>query len=109
MFWSVSVFVYADTYTVFRTVSRDESLVSRDETLVSREGGNLHLSGTVRAVLTQLQDGMWRVISYASRNLTDMERRYSQTEREGLALVLACERFKLYVYGREFETSEAHL
>lgn len=37
-------------------------------------------------VLTQLQNGLWRVISYASRNLTDVERRYSQTEKEGLAL-----------------------
>ena len=53
----------------------------------------------IGAVLTQLQDGMWRVISYASRNLTDVERSYSQTEKEGLALVWAWERFKLYVYG----------
>ena len=51
---------------------------------------------------------MWRVISYASRNLTDVERRYSQTEKEGLALVWACERFKLYVYGREFELETDH-
>ena len=28
----------------------------------------------IGAVLTQLQDGLWRVISYASRNLTDVER-----------------------------------
>ena len=41
----------------------------------------------IGAVLTQLQDGLWRVISYASRNHTDVERRYSQTEKEGLALV----------------------
>ena len=59
-------------------------------------------------VLTQLQNGLWRVISYASRNLTDVERRYSQTEKEGLALVWACERFKLYVYGREFELETDH-
>ena len=38
------------------------------------------------AVLTQLQDGEWRAISYASRNLTEVERRYSQTEKEALAL-----------------------
>ena len=38
-------------------------------------------------VLTQLQDGEWRAISYASRNLTEVERRYSQTEKEALALV----------------------
>ena len=42
-------------------------------------------------------------MSYASRNLTDVERRYSQTEKEALALVWACERFDLYVFGSEFE------
>ena len=45
------------------------------------------------AMLTQLQDGEWQTISYASRNLTEMERRYSQTEKEALALVWVCERF----------------
>ena len=62
----------------------------------------------IGAVLTQLQDGMWRVISYASRSLTEVERRYSQTEKEGLALVWACERFNLYVFGREFELETDH-
>ena len=62
----------------------------------------------IGAVLTQLQDGVWRVISYASRNLTDVERRYSQTEKEGLSLVWACERFNLYVYGRDFELETDH-
>jgi len=32
------------------------------------------------AVLTQQQGGVWRVISYVSRSLTDVERRYSQAE-----------------------------
>ena len=58
--------------------------------------------------ITQLQYGLWRVISHASRNLTDVERRYSQTEKEGLALVWACERFKLYVFRREFELETDH-
>ena len=43
----------------------------------------------IGAVLTQVQDGMWRVISYAPRNLTDVERRYFQTEKEGVVLVWA--------------------
>ena len=62
----------------------------------------------IGAVLTQFQDGAWRVISYASRNLTDVERRYSQTEKEALELVCACERFNLYVYGRDFELETDH-
>ena len=55
------------------------------------------------AVLLQFQEGEWRAVSYASRNLTEVERRYAQTEKEALALVWACERFNLYVYGRDFE------
>ena len=57
------------------------------------------------AVLTQEQKGEWRVISYASRSLTDVERRYSQTEKEALALVWACERF---IFGQQFELETDH-
>ena len=60
------------------------------------------------AVLTQLQDGLWRVISYASRSLSDVESRYSQTEKEALGLVWACERFSLYVFGKKFELETDH-
>ena len=60
------------------------------------------------AVLTQLQDGNWRVVAYASRNLTWVERRYSQTEKEALALVWSCERFYLYVYASDFELETDH-
>ena len=51
------------------------------------------------AVLIQEQDGQQRVISYASYSLSDVERRYSQTEKEALGLVWACERFKTYQLG----------
>ena len=44
------------------------------------------------AVLVQLQDDSWRVTAYVSPNLTDVERHYSQMEKEALALVWACER-----------------
>ena len=59
-------------------------------------------------VLAQEQGGTWRAVSYASRSLTDVERRYSQTEKEALALVWACERFNMYVSGRSFELETDH-
>jgi len=62
----------------------------------------------IGAVLVQEQGDELRVISYASRSLSDTERRYSQTEKEALALVWACERFHVYIYGSEFELLTDH-
>lgn len=56
------------------------------------------------AVLIQTDKfGESRVICYASKSLTDTERRYCQTEKEALALVWAVERFQTYLIGREFK------
>ena len=60
------------------------------------------------AVLVQWQNNEWRVVYYASRSLTDVERRYSQTEREALSLVWACERFHVYLGGMEFTLVTDH-
>lgn len=60
------------------------------------------------AVLIQIQNGAPRVISYANRSLTDVERRYSQTEKESLALVWACERFQSYLIGIRFDLLTDH-
>lgn len=60
------------------------------------------------AVLVQKQNGDERVICYASRTLSDVEKRYSQTEKEALGIVWACERFHMYLYGTEFELRTDH-
>ena len=43
-----------------------------------------------------------KIISYASRALTDVEQRYSQTDREFLAIVYGVEHFHLYLFGSKF-------
>lgn len=47
--------------------------------------------------------GMRRLIAYASKSLTDLERKYFQTEKEALALVWAVDRFKLYLQRTRFK------
>ena len=42
-------------------------------------------------ILTQMQGGIWRVVAYLSTSLSDVERRYNQTEKKTLVLVWACE------------------
>lgn len=55
------------------------------------------------AILMQTdQAGESRVISCASKSLTDTEKRYCQTEKEALAIVWSVERFQAYLYGSTF-------
>ena len=68
------------------------------ETQIITDAGPVGLG----AILVQIQEGQKRVISYASRSLSEVERRYSQTEKEALGIVWACERFHLYLYGIKF-------
>lgn len=61
------------------------------------------------AVLIQFnQQGGGRIITYANKSLSSVERRYAQTEKEALALVWAVERFHYYLYGRKFELITDH-
>ena len=49
------------------------------------------------------ENGEERVIYYASWSLTDAEKSYSQTEKEALGIVGACERLHMCLYGTGFE------
>nr|DAA65004.1 TPA_exp: gag-pol protein [Drosophila sechellia] len=61
------------------------------------------------AVLLQFtRDKELKIISFASRSLSDVEKRYSQTEKESLALVWAVEKFYFYLAGLEFELVTDH-
>jgi hypothetical protein len=60
------------------------------------------------AVLIQEIKGENRVMCYISRSLSDTERRYSQTEKEALGIVWACERLHMYLYGTDFTLHTDH-
>ena len=60
------------------------------------------------AMIEQQHDGLWHPIAYASRSLTDAEKKYSPIEAETLSIVFGCERFSEYVYGRKFLIQNDH-
>ena len=56
------------------------------------------------AVLTQ--DG--KVLAYASKALSSVEKRYSQIEREALAIAWGCHHFRMYLLGGHFTVVTDH-
>ena len=54
------------------------------------------------AVLLQKVEGEWKPIAYASRSMSETEKRYAQIEKEALAAVWACDKFASYIIGLKF-------
>ena len=53
-----------------------------------------------------MQEG--KQISYASRAITEEQKRYAMIEKELLAVVFGCERYHQYIYGRKVSIQSDH-
>lgn len=62
----------------------------------------------VGAALFHHTEGEKRAVGFRSRTLTTAERKYSQIEREALALIFGVTRFRDYLLGREFTLVTDH-
>ena len=60
------------------------------------------------AVLLQKTDSDWKPVAYASRAMSETERRYAQIEKEALAITWACEKFSMYILGKRFSIETDH-
>lgn len=47
-------------------------------------------------------------VAYASKTLTDTQRNYAQIEKELLAIVFGCQRFRQYIYGKRILVETDH-
>ena len=57
---------------------------------------------------TSLDSKECKPVAYYSKHLSETQQRYSTTERELLAVVLACEHFRQMLYGVQFQVVTDH-
>eukprot|EP00731_Ephydatia_muelleri_P028828 Em0020g472a len=60
------------------------------------------------AVLLQRDKSSWKPVAFASRSMSDTEKRYAQIEKEALAIVWACDKFSTFVIGKHFTIETDH-
>lgn len=93
--------VLISQYSIKQAICQEVSLTYFDpekETVIQVDAS---LQGLGSALI---QDG--KVVAFASRALTDTEKRYANIEREMLAVVVACEKF--HVFGKKFIVESDH-
>ncbi len=64
--------------------------------------------GVGGCLLNQLPSGEERPIIFASRTMSQAEKKYSQLDREALAIMFGVKCFYLYAYGWPFEIHGDH-
>lgn len=76
----------------------------KDRTLLVTDASGVGLG----AVLLQFKNNQPRVIGYASKSLSETEKKYPPIEKEDLGIVWGVERFRIYLLGIHFELETDH-
>ena len=99
----------SEAFNKLRDLISSDTVIARFDpsfpTQVRHDACKIGISG---ALTQKHPDGSIRPVAYASRSLSPMEQRYSQTEREALSEVWACERFHFYIHGSQFDLVGDH-
>jgi hypothetical protein len=62
----------------------------------------------VAAILSQVQNGVERPLSYASRQLNRAEQKYSASDKEMLKVIWSMRQYRCYLYSRHFIVRTDH-
>ena len=88
--------------TLEEELTKPTVLVLYDLEAESKVSADASSFGLGAVLLQQKGDSNWRPVAYASRSSTETERRYSQIEKEALAVTWSCEKFYNYLLGSKF-------
>lgn len=89
-------------------LSEEDTVVPYDESKPLVLVCDASEDGLGSVLMHKCEDGLEKPIAYASRTLSDAEKRYSNIDREALAILFAVRKFHQYVYGRSFTLVTDH-
>ncbi|UYV69910.1 K02A2.6-like [Cordylochernes scorpioides] len=93
---------------VKKLLSTSPTLTLFDPNLPTTVSADASSYGLGAVLLQKSEDGYQKAVAYASRTMSETEKRWAQIEKESLAIVWAYERFQDYLMGNTFSIETDH-
>ncbi len=100
---------HSKLFTEAKTLLQSSSLLTHfdpnKELLVASDASPIGVGGVLSH---KMEDGSEQPIAFVSRSLSPAERKYSQLEKEGLAIIFSVKKFHQFLHGRTFQIYSDH-